>query len=135
MKLQMMTHGQTSPSQDRSSPYYISSLQCDNSTSQQNVYTSGMTYPVDLRQGRRSPIESEQYFQQSTKQLGIQNSPAPPSGASDDLLLVEEHIRPLIKQELRYTIQSKRIARGLPTTFENEAKENEKEVGFETPLS
>nr|CAB3224128.1 cyclic AMP-dependent transcription factor ATF-3 [Phallusia mammillata] len=131
MKLQMMTHGQTSPSQERSSPYYITSLQCDNAANQQTVYTSGMTYPVDLRQlGRRSPADNEHYCQQSSKQIGMLNSPmqqTTSSVTSDDLMLVEEHIRPLIKQELRYTIQSKRIARGLPTTFENENKVNDKE--------
>ncbi|CAK8694981.1 uncharacterized protein LOC143447436 isoform X2 [Clavelina lepadiformis] len=41
---------------------------------------------------------------------------------TDDLQLVEEHIRPLIKEELRYTIQSKRMARGLPGTVEIEYK-------------
>ena len=39
----------------------------------------------------------------------------PLSAVSQELLLVEEHIRPLIKEELRHSIQSKRIAKGLPS--------------------
>jgi len=39
----------------------------------------------------------------------------PLSATSEELLLVEEHIRPLIKEELRQSIQSKRIAKGLPS--------------------
>ena len=38
-------------------------------------------------------------------------------------MLVEEHIRPLIKEELRYSIQSKRLAKGLPDIVNNEPKQ------------
>ena len=38
-------------------------------------------------------------------------------------MLVEEHIRPLIKEELRYSIQSKRMAKGLPDIIHFDRRE------------
>lgn len=45
------------------------------------------------------------------------------SSLRHDLMLVEEHIRPLIKEELRYSIQSKRMAKGLPDIVNIDHKE------------
>jgi len=45
------------------------------------------------------------------------------SSLRHDLMLVEEHIRPLIKEELRYSIQSKRMAKGLPDIVNLDRKE------------
>jgi len=144
MKLQMMTHGQDTPTDDRVSPFYIlpRSDPYANAVPIENVSTADQAFPVDsncpvdLRQSRSSPTSQHEqpYYQQpSAVAMGCSSGNSlgqqPMSNvASDDLLLVEEHLRPLIKQELRYTIQSKRMARGLPSTFENERKESVVEV-------
>ena len=50
-------------------------------------------------------------------------------------MLVEEHIRPLIKEELRYSIQSKRMAKGLPDIVSMDRKETVFDVSLLLPCS
>lgn len=74
----------------------------------------------------------------STSAMDNSRSPATPytsesaALANEDMLLsvAEEQLRPLIKEELRYTIQSKRMAKGLPSHVEIEYKFPDPEVGI-----
>nr|XP_009862145.1 transcription factor protein isoform X1 [Ciona intestinalis]XP_026694753.1 transcription factor protein isoform X1 [Ciona intestinalis]XP_026694754.1 transcription factor protein isoform X1 [Ciona intestinalis] len=145
MKLHMMTHGQSStPARGRVSPYYIpqsyQSTYYNNGGSRKgsihhNV-ASDSNVAVDLRQGRRSPDNQAEYKHRNMNNQQVYNDERSLSRmTTEDLLMVEEHIRPLIKEELRYTIQSKRIARGLPETVELEYKTQQNdEISPETLL-
>uniref|UniRef100_H2Y4N4 BZIP domain-containing protein n=1 Tax=Ciona savignyi TaxID=51511 RepID=H2Y4N4_CIOSA len=129
MKLHMMTHGQNNPMRGRVSPYYVPhnyhAAYCNNASVRKTAIHQGEhgsdnnVAAVDLRQGRRSPLNIE--HSAMAQPVNLYNDDRNEM-SSEDLLMVEEHIRPLIKEELRYTIQSKRLARGLPGNVEIEYK-------------
>lgn len=123
MKLQMMTHGQSNVDSSRFSPYFVPQQQrqsaiCAN-TNYKNMSVS-YSGAVDLRQQNK-----DYYTTMNSTDSGCFSNPQSEeasSVSSEDILLAEERLRPLIKEELRYTIKSKRLARGLPEDVHIEFK-------------
>lgn len=122
MKLLMMTHG-------------------DRHSEGEGSYISPRHSPYTKPSG--SYIQRQQLAGYYKSYEDFQNQPTSPLNLSnhnnavaqymsldtDDMLLdaAEEHLRPLIKKELRYTIQNKRMAKGLPkeVNIDFSVKDNE----------
>ena len=121
--------------QEQCSPYYLSQRASSStsalSTSNMNLFR---TIPNHLMSSS-APAHSNDTSWSSGgipfagKQIfNIEESSNERESASDDLLSLDERIRPLIKEELRLSIQSKRIARGLPGMVEIEYKTPQSDV-------
>ena len=111
----MMTHGRLSsyfppkkPSPHENHQYPFNSLHVDQPESSYN-----------LKHNQEWSVEPSQFNSFSFRAEG---------GTPGDLMLVEEHLRPLIKEELRHSIRNRRIARGLPETVEIEYKKPQPDV-------
>lgn len=134
MKLQMMTHGDPHQYQDESGMSYNDSQQ--SSYYQMPPMTSQYQAHAELSEKYYNNLPVNPYDPTTTvvttQELTSTSYAECDSSvmANDDLLLkvAEEQLRPLIKEELRHTIQSKRIAKGLPSHVEIEYKVPESEV-------
>ncbi|XP_039248657.2 uncharacterized protein LOC120326432 [Styela clava] len=130
MKLHMMTHGDPQQYEEdagnvvpmfhnhNSSPFYHIGNSYDKGSYSGKYYNSPVNSMPDNRYNNTSQSNSRETAETYSSECDATNM------TNDDLLLrvAEEQLRPLIKEELRYTIQSKRAAKGLPSHVEIEYK-------------
>lgn len=130
MKLQMMTHGDVHQYEDANgnviagyhspeSCYQIPPQYALNSDYIDKMFTNSSTEAVTS-----PPITT------TTAPMDTITSESDAAGTVNDDMLreAEEQLRPLIKEELRHTIQCKRVAKGLPSHVDIEYKMPRSEV-------
>lgn len=123
MKLQMMTHGDVHQYED-SNGNMIAGYHSPESYYQiPPQYTLNSDY-IDKMFTRTSPESVTSPPTTTTAPMDTTTSECDAAGTVNDDVLreAEEQLRPLIKEELRHTIQCKRVAKGLSSHVEIEYK-------------